>query len=99
MTDEIQRLEARARLPKSSSANFIRVIGYIVIGVGIFALLLGGPFGLPALLAAGASGGFIIAAAALQQSVYDIRTMMLRAYDRQEDERNNSLPPEDDTDA
>jgi hypothetical protein len=52
--------------------------------LSVFALLAAGGYGVPALIFGVVSGGFILAAAALQQTVYDIRTLMLRKQDAAE---------------
>ena len=96
---ELQRLEARARLPKSASANFIRVIGFVVIGLSLLVLMGAGPFGLIGAVTGAVAGGFIIAAAGLQQSVFDVRTLLLRAADERENDRMNASEVESSQDA
>ena len=81
--NEFRAMEMRARLLPSKSANFIQVVGILVLIFGVLAF-----FGSPSVGVVGVvSGGFIIAAGHLQQTVYDIRTLMLRNRSEAEDRR------------
>ena len=66
--------EKAARLPRSGAANFMQIVGGLGVVVGILSMRESFLLGLTVIL----SSGFIFAAAGLQQSVYDIRTMLLR---------------------
>jgi hypothetical protein len=71
---ELKALEREAILPPSGSASFIQVVGVLAI--------LGSVLGMTESVAGGLIGiilsGFIIASGHLQQTLFDIRTLMLR---------------------
>ncbi|MEM8725703.1 MAG: hypothetical protein AAGE86_09305 [Pseudomonadota bacterium] len=73
--EDFERQTKDAKFPRSSAASFMQVVGLLFIALGVIGVLTLQVFaGLGCILA----GGFMICVAALQQTVFDIRTMLLR---------------------
>ena len=73
--DEFEQQSKSAHFPRSGAAGFMQVVGALFIALGIFGILSGefsSGIGVALL------GAFVICTAALQQTIFDIRTILLR---------------------
>ena len=78
--DEVARLEARARLPRSTGAGLLKVVGLILILLSVLAFSVS-PLGLVGTVSGAIGGGLIWAAGAVLQIAFDLRTLKLREFD------------------
>ena len=78
---EIDRLKAKASLPKSSGAGLLQAAG--ILSVVISALVaMTNPLGLLFAFGGAVSGGLIWSAGMVTQLMFDLRTLALRDADR-----------------
>ena len=75
---EISSLETRAVLPASKAAGFVQLMGGLTILLSIFSMFRESDISVAGVIAGSILGGFTIAAGALIQYIFDVRTMMLR---------------------
>jgi hypothetical protein len=86
---ELERLGAIVGLPSSPYARLFKLLGILVLIGSAVPLLSGDSFGVMILIGGGISAGLIFAVAELQQTAFDIRTIMLREVARLQDAAND----------